>query len=162
MAEGSCGICLDDLKNPVSTPCGHLHCENCLISHVEANSDAVTASCPSCRTPFSIATPDLRFVPAKYHKYIIPSVRRVFFDAPGDSNRALKATVVRLEERVKGLESDKTLLMERCEASMVASSKHAEGERDARMECEHLRRDMRDLRKKYDSLKGRYREYKEM
>lgn len=69
---------------------------------------------------------------------------------------------MRLEERVKGLESDKTLLMERCEASMVASSKHAEGERDARMECEHLRRDMRDLRKKYDSLKGRYREYKEM
>lgn len=36
---------------------GHLHCEKCLISHVEANSDAITASCPSCRTPFPIGEP---------------------------------------------------------------------------------------------------------
>lgn len=86
----------------------------------------------------------------------------MFLDAPGESNRAHNATVARLEERVKGLENDKTLLMERCEASMVASSKHAEGERDARMECERLRREMHDLRKKYDSLKGRYKEHKEM
>lgn len=36
---------------------GHLHCEKCLVSHVEANSDAITASCPSCRTPFPIGEP---------------------------------------------------------------------------------------------------------
>lgn len=70
--------------------------------------------------------------------------------------------MARLEERVKGLENDKTLLIERCEASMQASSKHAEGERDARLECERLRREMQELRKKYDSLKGRYKEHKEM
>ena len=70
--------------------------------------------------------------------------------------------MARLEERVKGLENDKTLLIERCEASIKASSKHAEGERDARLECERLRREMQELRKKYDSLKGRYKEHKEM
>ena len=70
--------------------------------------------------------------------------------------------MARLEERVKGLENDKTLLMERCESAMIASAKHAEGERDARMECERLRREMQELRKKYDSLKGRYKEHKEM
>lgn len=86
----------------------------------------------------------------------------MFFDGPAESNKALKATVVRLEERVKCLDHDKTRLIERCEASMKASSKHAEGERDARLECERLRREMQELRKKYDSLKGRYKEHKEM
>ncbi|KAH9832644.1 uncharacterized protein C8Q71DRAFT_262521 [Rhodofomes roseus] len=161
MAEGSCGICLDDLKNPVSTPCGHLHCEKCLISHVEANSDAITASCPSCRTAFPIATPDLRFVPAKYHRFIIPSVRRVFVDPPAETTKLLKANVARLEERVRCLEQDKSLLMERCEASMAASSKHAEGERDARIESERLRKEMQELRKKYEEVKRRYKSQKE-
>ena len=101
-------------------------------------------------------------MPAKYHKFIIPSVRRVFLDNPAESNKALKANVARLEERVRNPEKDKTLLMDRCEASMAASSKHAEGERDARMACEALRREMQDLRKKYDGLKGRYKEHKEM
>lgn len=92
----------------------------------------------------------------------MPSVRRVFIDSPAESTRTLKATVARLEERVKSLEKDKTLLIERCEASMAASSKHAERERDARMEYEAMRREMQELRKKYDSLKGRYREHKEL
>jgi len=162
MAEGSCGICLDDLKNPVSTPCGHLHCEKCLVAHVEASSDAMTASCPSCRAAFPVALPDLRFVPAKYHKFIIPSVRRVFVDAPTESTQALRANVTRLEERVKSLEKDKLLLMERCEASMAASSKHAEGERDARMEGERLKKEMQELRKKYEDVKRRYKAQKEI
>lgn len=33
---------------------GHIHCEKCLIAHVESNSDGMTASCPTCRAEFCI------------------------------------------------------------------------------------------------------------
>lgn len=157
MSEGSCGICLDDLKSPVSTPCGHLHCEACLFTHLEANADAITGSCPTCRAHFPITNPDLRFVPPKYHVFILPSVRRVFLDVSGQSNRQLQATATRLESRVNALLEDKRLLMERCESAMAASQKHQEGERDARLEMENLMEELRELRAKYENLNRRYR-----
>ncbi|KZT07331.1 uncharacterized protein LAESUDRAFT_758746 [Laetiporus sulphureus 93-53] len=159
MADGCCSICLDELKDPVSIPCGHLHCEKCLIAHVEANGDAMKALCPTCRAEFTIANPDLRFVPAKYHEYIIPSVRRIFLDEPQSATQ-LKQANARLEERVRALERDKALLMERCESSMAASKRHAEGERDARRASEKLKGDVVDLQQKYEELKLKYKTLK--
>ncbi|PCH36282.1 hypothetical protein WOLCODRAFT_126966 [Wolfiporia cocos MD-104 SS10] len=157
MADGCCGICLDDLENPVSTPCGHLHCEKCLVAYFEASADIMNASCPVCRAEFPIATPDLRLFAPKYHKFIIPSIRRVFLDAPALSSKQLRATVAHLEQRVEALTRDKTLLMERCESSMAASRRHAEGERDARLEAGKLREEMMALRIKYSDLREKYR-----
>ncbi|KAL6300860.1 hypothetical protein BKA93DRAFT_819235 [Sparassis latifolia] len=156
MANTTCGICLDELKVPVSTPCGHLHCEKCLTAYIEKSPDAITASCPTCRSAFGIAMPDMRFVPEKYHKFIIPNVRRVFLDAPLHTSSDLQVDVTRLEGRVQELVHDKTLLMDRCEAQMAASAIHASGERDARLENEKLKMEMQKLRKKYDGLKGKY------
>ncbi|KAI0630812.1 hypothetical protein C8Q77DRAFT_1135352 [Trametes polyzona] len=164
----SCGICLDVLRVPVSTPCGHLCCEACLTSYIEASADALNASCPTCRASFSIAIPDLRFVPKKYHSLILPSIRRVFIspnaqhdaEAAVESQRELRAQVARLTDKIDGLVQDKALLMDRCEAAIRASQVHAQGERDERLAKEKLDRDMRDLRKKYESLKGKYKTLK--
>ncbi|KAI0765979.1 hypothetical protein BC629DRAFT_901035 [Irpex lacteus] len=54
MVGTTCTICLDDVKSPVSIPCGHLHCEGCLVQYVEQNDDATEAPCPTCRAPFCI------------------------------------------------------------------------------------------------------------
>ncbi|KAI0831905.1 hypothetical protein BC628DRAFT_1310830 [Trametes gibbosa] len=166
----TCGICLESLRVPVSTPCGHLCCEACLTSYIEASPDALNASCPSCRASFSIAIPDLRFVPKKYHSLILPSIRRVFIsqsaqpdpDPAPDSHHDLRTQVARLTDKIDALVQDKALLVDRCDASIRASQAHAQRERDERLAKERLERDLRALRKKYDGLKGKYNALKTM
>ncbi|KAI0091591.1 hypothetical protein BDY19DRAFT_885525 [Irpex rosettiformis] len=170
MVGTTCTICLDDVKSPVSIPCGHLHCEGCLIQYVEQHDDVTEAPCPTCRALFCIATPDLRFVPQKYHKYIVPTVRRVYLSQPAAqsqpentlerTNSSLRARVSGLEKRVTGLNQEKERLMDRCEAGIVSVRKHGERERDARQEKERLEKELEGLRRKYDAVKGKYRTLK--
>ncbi|XP_044211601.1 E3 ubiquitin-protein ligase TRIM39-like, partial [Thunnus albacares] len=40
-----CSICLDVFTNPVSTPCGHNFCKNCITEHWNSN---VQCQCPIC------------------------------------------------------------------------------------------------------------------
>ncbi|XP_067470985.1 E3 ubiquitin-protein ligase TRIM21-like [Thunnus thynnus] len=44
-----CSICLDVFTDPVSTPCGHNFCKNCITEHWNI---AVQCQCPICKTLF--------------------------------------------------------------------------------------------------------------
>ncbi|EDL84605.1 rCG58591 [Rattus norvegicus] len=48
-----CPICLDPLKEAVSTDCRHLFCRMCLIRHMDKASVSGVLSCPVCRKPCS-------------------------------------------------------------------------------------------------------------
>lgn len=55
----SCPICLDLLNVPVTIPCGHNYCTECIKCYFNQREEqGKTAKCPQCRTTF-IARPTL-------------------------------------------------------------------------------------------------------
>ncbi|XP_005953325.1 E3 ubiquitin-protein ligase TRIM21-like [Haplochromis burtoni] len=48
-AQFQCSICLDVFTDPVSTPCGHNFCKNCINQHWDTNQ---SCECPLCKETF--------------------------------------------------------------------------------------------------------------
>ncbi|EGN96993.1 hypothetical protein SERLA73DRAFT_75836 [Serpula lacrymans var. lacrymans S7.3] len=113
------------------------------------------AACPTCRSKFYVVSQNLALVPPKYHDFLLPSVRKLFIDIPSQSR--LKKDVAILNGRVKSLQKDKDLLMEKCEAYMASADKHAQGEKEARMRAGEAQRQLEELQKKYTLMKKKYR-----
>ncbi|XP_071348272.1 tripartite motif-containing protein 16-like [Trachinotus anak] len=52
-AKCSCSICLGIVKDPVTLPCGHSFCMNCIKTHWDEEDEKEIHSCPQCRQTFT-------------------------------------------------------------------------------------------------------------
>jgi len=110
-----CHICLDNLDVPVSLPCGHIFCKQCILRAVEAVKQYSSLhTCPECRSFYTVAPLDFTTVPAHLRPYLTPSVRKLYLGPSTEGNGALASSSSSLNTEIARLKAENSALHTNC------------------------------------------------
>jgi len=114
----SCRICIDQVKNPVSLPCGHIFCANCIVKSIRAVQYFTNFHpCPLCRSIYNIAPVNLRMVPPNLRAFVTPSIRRLYIDSdphPPDEDQGNDTPIASTSSDISHLQAENHDLRDHC------------------------------------------------
>ncbi|KAJ7738135.1 hypothetical protein B0H16DRAFT_1325522 [Mycena metata] len=85
----SCSICYERFTSPVSLPCGHVFCRECIQRTVDTiKCCSVQHFCPTCRAAYNVVTIDSSLIPPYLRPHVLPPIRPVFFGSGSPSSPA--------------------------------------------------------------------------
>uniref|UniRef100_A0A8C9ZU46 RING-type domain-containing protein n=1 Tax=Sander lucioperca TaxID=283035 RepID=A0A8C9ZU46_SANLU len=143
----SCSICLDLLKDLVTTPCGHSYCMNCIKSFWDEEDRKYIYSCPQCRQSFTprpvllkntmlavlveeLKKTGLQAAPADHcyagaedvacHDTVSAAAERA------ERQRELEGSRQNIQQRIQDREKDVKLLQQQAEAINLSADKAVE------------------------------------
>ncbi|XP_037621915.1 E3 ubiquitin/ISG15 ligase TRIM25-like [Sebastes umbrosus] len=151
----SCSICLDLLKYPVTTSCGHSYCMHCIKSFWDGEDEKKIYSCPQCRQTFTArpvllkntmladlveelkktglqaAPPDHCYagpedVACDKHKLVEPSKKLQEKEERTERQRELEVSLLNIQQRIQDREKDVKLLQQEVEAVNRSADKAVE------------------------------------
>uniref|UniRef100_A0A3P8R9Q2 RING-type domain-containing protein n=1 Tax=Astatotilapia calliptera TaxID=8154 RepID=A0A3P8R9Q2_ASTCA len=131
----SCSICLDHLEDPVTIPCGHNYCINCIKTHWDEKGRRMH-SCPQCRKTFTLR-PEIKktglqsclvchicshckLIGHKYHETVPVEAERT------KKQKELEMSRQKLKQRLRDREKDVTILQQEVESINQSADKAVE------------------------------------